>query len=245
MLETLLVNKKSDTIIAVFHGMMVPGHHHLPRFEWLRTLQNTEYSAIYFSDPTLSIDPQLKLGWYLGSESLDLFPVLASVLAQAAEATGASHLILAGSSGGAFASLQVSSYVPGSMAVAFNPQTDIAKYHWPAQASYLKRIVPQLIPDKGSRKRWSQALGPRTSVLKQYAQPRANRALLLQNRNDPHHVKNHFAPFREAITNSPNRDNFIFELYDGPQGHEPPSRGHFRDAVVRAHDLLASPAVIL
>lgn len=233
-LDALLVVKSSDVLVVAFHGMMVKGHHHLPRFEWLRTLQKTPYNCLYLSDPTLTLDPKLLLGWYIGWEELDLFPVLASVVSKAAETVGASSALLVGSSGGGFASLQVSSYLPGSIAVPFNAQTSIGRYRWHAQANFLRRVMPQLEPEQGSRRKWARALGARGSVLRQYATPRDNSVLYFQNRHDPHHVEKHYAPFRKAIESSPNAESVCFQLYDGPNAHEPPTPRFFRDGIARA-----------
>lgn len=236
-LDALLVVKPSDVLVVAFHGMMVKDHHHLPRFEWLRTLQKTPYNCLYLSDPTLTLDPKLLLGWYIGWEELDLFPVLASVVSKAAEAVGASSVLLAGSSGGGFASLQVSSYLTGSIAVPFNSQTSVERYRWNAQANFLRRVMPQLEPAQGSRRKWARALGARGSVLQRYAEPRENRILYFQNSNDPHHVNKHYVPFREAIQSSPNQQNIRFELYEGPEAHEPPSPRQFREGIAQALEL--------
>lgn len=223
-LDALLVTKDPQTLVVVFHGMMVPGHHFLPRFEWLRTLQATDYSCLYLSDPTLQADEALRLGWYIGWEDLDLVPLLARVISAAGEALDAQRIVLIGSSGGGFASLQVSSCLPGSIAVAFNSQTDIGKYRWDAQAAFARRVMPQLLPSGTGRKQWARSLGQRSSVLRRYELAQQNHVLCIQNVNDAFHLTHHHQPFKELMESSPNRDRSRFELYEGPAAHEPPGR---------------------
>lgn len=236
--EMLLINKSSHTLVVALHGMMVPGHHHLPRFEWLRTLQENDYSCLYLSDPTLQADDQLHLGWYLGWEDLDLYPVVARIIRQVAINIGADRIVLAGSSGGGYASLQISSLIPGSIAVAFNAQTDIAKYHWKHQYRFISRVMPHLLLRGKQRKGWARALGMRSSALTRYKYARQNHILCVQNTNDPHHLHEHFEPFKALIERSPNRDRAVFDTYEGPEAHEPPSRGRFRSTIDQAVKIL-------
>lgn len=237
-LDALLVTKDPQTLVVVFHGMMVPGHHFLPRFEWLRTLQATDYSCLYLSDPTLQADETLRLGWYIGWQDLDLVPLLAQVISAGGEALGAQRIVLIGSSGGGFASLQVSSYLPGSVAVAFNAQTDIGRYRWDAQVAFARRVMPQLLPSGKGRKQWARSLGQRSSVLRRYESARQNHVLCIQNVNDTFHLTRHHQPFQELMESSPNRNRSHFELYDGPSAHEPPGRARFLDAIGRAEQIL-------
>ena len=239
-LDALMVDKGSRALVVVFHGAMVKGHHHLPRFEWLRTLdEQTKYSCLFLSDPTLTLDPELLLSWYLGWEELDLFPVLSEVVMKAAKAAGAERIILTGSSGGAFAALQVGSLLPGSLAIAFNSQTAIRKYHWDAQASFLHRIMPDLYPKKRSRRsRWAKVLGERASVIQRYEAPRQNYALVVQNVRDEHHYEHHYLPFAAAVQDGPNAERIVFEEYSAGPFHEPPGRERFVGTIRRGIRML-------
>lgn len=239
-LDALLVNKGSRELVVVFHGAMVKGHHHLPRFEWLRTLdERTDYSCLFLSDPTLTLDPALLLGWYLGWDRMNLYPLLAETAKKATEATGAEKIILAGSSGGGYAALQVSPHLPGSLAIPFNAQTAINRYHWNAQISYLRRIMPHLEPqEKAARQHWGRPLGHRVSAIGRYQQACDNYVLYVQNVRDQHHYQKHYLPFVAMATKSPNAERILFEEYSAAPFHEPPGRGRFVDTIRRGSAML-------
>ncbi|WFP16714.1 glycosyltransferase family 2 protein [Citricoccus muralis] len=237
-LDSLLINKDSETLVVAFHGALTSGKKELPHFEWLRTLQNTEYSSLFVSDPTLYMSKGLNLAWYIGSESLDLRPILAQLVRKAAAATGAKNIILTGSSGGGFASLQVGAYLPDSLSLAYNPQTDVRRYHWTVQERLRKRIFPQLSDGRDRvRDSWTLSLGTRTSVLRRYQQNPQNEFWVVQNMNDQHHVTEHYRPFREQVESSATNNDSRFIEYPGPHGHYPPNRelflGLLEDGVAR------------
>lgn len=239
-LDALLLPRNSRELVVVFHGAMVKEHHHLPRFEWLKTLsERTDYSCLFISDPTLTLDPKLLLAWYLGWEGMDLYPLLAEVSRRAADAAGADRLVLTGSSGGGYAALQTSFYLPGSLAIPFNAQTALNRYHWNAQASYISRIMPHMKPSEGAKKRsWVRGMGDRASAVKRYRRAGENHVLVVQNVNDEHHYAKHYLPFAEAVAEGPNRDRVHFEEYSGPSRHEPPSRGRFVETVRRGAHMM-------
>ncbi|GAA4106200.1 hypothetical protein GCM10022249_01680 [Enteractinococcus coprophilus] len=117
----------------------------------MRTIRDTEYSSLYFSDPCLQLSEKLELAWYTGWENLDLYPIIADWITQAAAAVGASQIFLVGASGGGLAALQIATYLPNSTAVPFNSQTSISGYlvkgtRYSAQRAYLNTVMPQLKP---------------------------------------------------------------------------------------------------
>ena len=230
-LEALLVNKKSDLLVVALHGATARSKYVLPRFEWLKSLLKTDYSTLYFSDPTLRLREDLDLAWYTGSANLDLYPVLAEWAGEAADAIGAKGIIFLGSSGGGLASLQTSTYIPGSMALPFSCQTSIAKYLvngtlMGAQRSYVDVVMPHLAPEGKWSLRpdvdWSVPLGERSSALVRYSRPQENFVYYVQNTNDFPHMEQHYQPFREVIEFGPNKDRVRFDLYEGPEAHNPP-----------------------
>lgn len=230
-LEALLVNKASDVLVVSLHGATDRAKYSVPRFEWLKSLLNTEYSAFYLSDPTLRVREDLQLAWYTGSAELDLYPILAEWARRAADAVGAKGVLFVGSSGGGLAALQVSTYVPGSMALPFSCQTSIANYliggtRMSAQREYVSAVMPHLAPGgEWSLKPdvdWSLPLGERSSALVRYTKPQQNFVHYVQNTRDYPHMEQHYEPFRKVIEAGPNKDRVRFDLYDGPENHNPP-----------------------
>lgn len=235
-LDALFVNQQSDTLIVSCHGALPRKTTVLPRFERLRTLLNTKYSSLYFGDPTLHLSEQVGLAWYTGWKELDLYPVLAEWVNKAAEVSGADKIVFLGSSGGGFASMQVSSFIPGSMAVPLNPQTAIWKYQPKGSLgyarNYIKNIMPHLTPDGGVRNvtaevNWSEPLGERASTLIRYARPIKNYVYYTQNYNDISHWNDHYLPFRESIKNGPNVQRVRFFTYAGQHTHTSPKSDVF------------------
>lgn len=246
-LEAMLVNKGSDVLLVALHGATDRNKYQLPRFEWLRSLLKTDCSTLYFSDPTLRLRDDLELAWYTGSAGCDLYPVLAEWAGAAADKVGAKGIIFLGSSGGGLASLQVSSYIPGSMALPYSCQTSIANYLvngtlMGAQRSYVEIVMPHLAPDGVWALKpdgdWSVPLGERSSALVRYSRPQQNLVYYVQNTKDYMHMKQHYEPFRSVIDSGPNKDRVRFDLYEGPESHNPPWPDVFHRTLNAAADWL-------
>lgn len=238
-LEALLVNKGSDVLVVSFHGALDRQRFTLPRFERLNSLKAYDVSSLYFADPALYLDSTLELAWFTGWGRFDLYPPLASWTVAAANAAGAHRIILTGSSGGGFAALQVSSLIPNSLAIPFNPQTAISAYlangvmRGP-QRKYVSVVMPEVAPSGFDRLApevdWAKPLGARLSTLERYSRPRSNHVLYATNVNDFHH-RDHFLPFVEAAALGRNIRRLEIYEYDGPVGHTPPAPNVFDDAL--------------
>lgn len=243
----LLSRKRSDVLAVSFHGATLRSKYRLPRFEWFRTLERAGYSALYLSDPTLDLDPRLELAWYTGTAEVDLYPALGDLVGRAARAVGASRVVLFGSSGGGLAAVQVATYVPGSVAVPFNPQTAIGAYlvngtRTSAQRAYVTRVMPQLMPGDGDLVGggWATPLGDRASAVLRYRRPQPNRVLFMSNINDTHHDQEHRAPFVAAATAGGNGDRLRVNRYEGPAHHNPPPPRQLLEALEAGVDWLGT-----
>lgn len=242
--EALGLNKKSDTLVVSLHGLTNRKKYALPRFEWLASLSTADCSSLYISDPTLRLSNWLELGWYTGWQDFNAHFWIAEWARRVAEHFGCSMIIFAGSSGGGMASLQASSYLPESMALAFNPQTSVINYlgGGGAQKRYFKVVAPHLLPGGWETREavedWTAPLGDVASAVKRYSVPRSNYVYYVQNANDLSHVRGHYEPFKAQVTGTlPEervRRQLHFELYSGPDGHAVPSReqylGHLANA---------------
>lgn len=227
-LEVLQVNRGSDVLIVAFHGALVRETTILPRFERLATLLNTEHNLLFISDPTLRLGDDLQLSWYTGWAELDLRPILAEWAIKAAKAAGAERIVFMGGSGGGFAALQVSAFVPGSTAVVFNPQTVLTRYlvegkHMGPQRRYVRVVMPEMAPVPIEKLTldhdWASSLGERVAAPLTYARPLENQVLYVQNSNDFSHMADHYKPFRDAVEAGPNASHVRFSFYDGPNAH--------------------------
>lgn len=246
-LDSLFINKNSEYLIVSCHGALPRKTTVLPRFERLRTFLDTDYSSIYFGDPTLHLSEQLGLGWYTGWLELDLYPILAEWVQRAADASGASKIIFVGSSGGGFASLQISAHIPRSLAVPLNPQSAISKYQPQGSLgysrNYVKNVMPHLTPEGGvklitAEVDWSEPLGARASAITRYQSETANYVLYAQNLNDVSHRTDHYDPFRRATENGPNKERIHYYLYEGQHTHTSPKPDVFQSIMTEAIALL-------
>lgn len=246
-LEALGLNRGSDVLIVSLHGATDRKKYVLPRFERFATLADTEYSSLYFGDPTLNLSRDLELAWYTGWRGLNCHFWIAEWTRRVAKAFGCSKIVFCGSSGGGFASLQSSAYLPGSLAVPFNPQTSVISYlvdgerdH--AQRRYCQYVFPDLVPNGWASRDpqidWTASLGDLTSAVLRYSSPLANYVYYAQNSNDFFHVRDHQRPFRETLDRGMRpkhvRKHFYFEDYAGPNGHVVPDRSTYLGVIERA-----------
>lgn len=118
-------------MVFSFHGNTPRNPDLKPVFTGLNVTRELDASFVALSDPTLYLDPDLKLAWYAGSSGWDLQSLLKCVLRKIATVARSNDLIFFGGSGGGFASLYCAASFPGSLALVWNPQTDIGAYSPP------------------------------------------------------------------------------------------------------------------
>lgn len=236
-LDALLVNKGSDTLFVHLHGATERTSTVLPRFERLATIANKEVTSLYFSDPTLHVDENIQLTWYTGWEDVDVQRDIAMWIQKAAAELECKYIVVAGSSGGGFASLQISALIPGSWALPMNPQTSIHKYYVGGDSSvrgvqraYIKHAHPEIatgpVEKMDLEPDWTLLLGDETSVVRRYSEPINNNVVFVQNTND-WHFEQHWLPFKEACAAAGNLENVELITYSGPKAHVAPDKEAF------------------
>lgn len=242
-LDSLFVNKQSDVLLVSMHGAIQRATINLPRFERLRSFLRTDYSSIYFGDPSLYLGEKFSLSWFTGWKEANVPLLIGEWVKKAAFASGASRVVFVGSSGGGFASAQVSANVPGSAAVVFNPQTSISAYRPSGSLGngrgYIRNVMPELTPAEGlgsldPKADWAAPMGDRGSMIVRYSRPTDNRLLYVQNDQDHAHWRDHYTPFREAVEHGVNAYRIRFSIYTGPEGHSAPPREVFDVALDEA-----------
>lgn len=178
--------------------------------------------VLCISDPTISVDNALGLGWYFGDQDRDAVETLAVIVKNFSIKLGvnADKIVIWGSSGGGFASLALASKIQGASAVAINPQVRVLEYE-------PKHAVNKFM-DVCLRNRDAAALGQtivgRLDMGVRWQQVTDSRVIYVQNIKDTHHYEVHFKAFCSDINFSavdewsPCR-KFYFHLYDDPRGH--------------------------
>jgi len=228
----------SDELVLTFHGAYRKDNYHYPRFERVRSLENTFPAHIAFADPTLRLDKRQKmlLSWYLGGPGWDPMDDILKVVARAKGRTGDRHVLLIGGSGGGLAALRISAHIPGSLAYVQAPATDIHNCFPTAKKNYFGTVWPgwdmeQLLdafPERFNMQTFYRRRRPENFVY--YA----------QSTRDSHYLTTHFEPFRAALGATPTgaeepRGRRWLALYDGEkEGHGAMTPPEFKTHLDRA-----------
>lgn len=183
-LDLQLISRESQNLVTVFHAAADPAKTTLPVFVGHKITQDLDASILLVSDP--SLDFAIPIGWFAGDHERRLQHDLAQAIQHVAVAVGARNLIFQGSSAGGFAALYYAHGFPGSLAVAVNPQTNIAAYHADKVAQYFNSCW------NGTPPLPAQAV---TDLLQLYDGSFSNCVLFLQNQQDQFHIENHYRPW--------------------------------------------------
>ena len=208
-----------EVLTVYFHGATDRTRFTLPRYERLRSMGELDSGPLmFFSDPTLDLDSRMVLGWFTGTEELNLHFEIAKMISTVALHGGVKDVLLVGNSGGAFASLQVASYLAGSYVVAFNPQIQIDEYvPRIAQAAHWSCFGRDTVKDDNQN-------AERMDVIKRYRGIGFDQdVVLIQNPGDDQHYKDHFIPFVSAFEESGERKRLKAYTPDLGPGHRVPS----------------------
>lgn len=237
-ITALYIPKTSKTLIVSFHGSLQRSKFTLPRFEWRNSLAKFDAAQLFIADSSLHLNKAMALAWYIGTADQDFCSDLADLIKDIAAAAGYDRILLTGSSGGGFAALAVSRRIDGSAAVCFSPQTRVGDYH----GSVVRTFYRTAFPDMGGYSAVEQAHRSRFDLRHLYAStPDVNFVRYVQNTRDTSHYKKHYTPFAEAREVDPalggvdasGRIDFVPQRLQ--EGHQPPSRGRFRQHILDAH----------
>lgn len=202
--------------VVTFHGSTKKDVN-LPIFAGNNIMKGLPANRLAICDPSITLDSshELILSWFMGSSQqprLQFF--LETTIRRIKEITGAPRLIFFGSSGGGFASLEMSRRFPGSVVFAMNPQTNLQNYYWPLRDRYLELCwngmtcldeLPAFVNH---------------DLIDIYPSVLNNTVAYVQNTRDKHHIENHQLPFLDKVGG--NRRVFS---YMGAWG-DPHGKGH-------------------
>lgn len=123
--------KESDILYVFLSGAITAKNISLPQFarwSWYKLIQG---SMLSIADPMYRQYSQLRLGWYYGTDKINLQKILADLVLDLAEKLGIEHknIVFVGSSGGGYASIACSSHIAGAKSIAINPQMVLSE--WP------------------------------------------------------------------------------------------------------------------
>lgn len=181
-------------------------------------------SVICIADPTLELDDEIELGWYVGSARQDLTESTARIIVKLCSILRLekSKIITYGSSGGGFAALMVTNRIGFGVAVAINCQSEILNYNKLAVQKFLEICFPsysaEMVLDIYRDRVSASSVWGRQDI--------QTRALLVQNKRDFHHYQVHFNKLADSlglpINGGESKNGLHFAiLYEDDNGHAP------------------------
>lgn len=181
----------ADTLIVLFHGGLEPSFRRLPHYEWRRTLQDYPAHKLFISDPTLTLSPKLKNGWYFGTESEDIIPRLKEIVKEIAQRCGASKILLVGSSAGGVAAFQVAQGIPGSLALGYSLQRSLGFGPMVHVPGFYEHVLHGIDFETAHAQ-----YGSRVAVEDLFSAENSyqGEALWIQNLGDAEHMRDHYGP---------------------------------------------------
>ena len=184
-------------------------------------------SIVAVNDPTIALTPDLQLAWYAGSSHADLQNILPAVFDRIIEYTEPSSVIFFGGSGGGFASLYYANKVKGSIALVWNPQTDILPYN----IDYVKKYAEAAFGFDSDTD--IALLADKVDTRPAFDGNHRNcKIIYLQNGSDWHHIDMHMNPMLQRM-GLPERafpfagmvaDDFFLYVGDWGEGHAVPPK---------------------
>lgn len=166
-------------------------------------------NVLLVSDPSMILDRTLSLGWYAGSlDQPDLIEALTEVFRVVSQGT---RPIFFGASAGGWAALKYAARLAEAVAVAVNPQVDIARYMY----------FPYYLRKAWNTEEGSECLPFEGNVARDYAEGNDASVVYVQNEGDSHHLNEHFSVFKSTC-GTPNK--LIELLPDLGPGHVAPAK---------------------
>ena len=218
-IDVLVSPGSSDTTIFFFHGA-IERHFKLPVLSGLGISGGLEANRVFISDPSLVLDNQLMLSWYAGNfHQPDLQQVLVSIFKRIVMSLGSSRAVFFGGSGGGFASLFFASHFQNSLALVFNPQTNIEEYSERAVRDFAAKAFRVETPHNSMLSELPSDVV--VDLCELYREPKDTKIAYLQNANDEKHLQAHLRPFSQAIHSG---TEFLLLKEPWQDGHSPPPK---------------------
>jgi hypothetical protein len=231
--DFFLTARPGTVLLCHFHGNAPREGNNLPMFSGFGVTSSIASSMFIPSDPVLALDTGLTLAWHFGCEGIRLQAITVSIVKKLQSILHAPRVVAWGGSGGGFAAIRIARDIPNSIALAWNPQTNIAKYNKSHVTRFLQAAFPTIADNSSPPSNREQFPSLCTEAFRDGYQ---GRILYLQERTDGHVVA-HLKPFLASfcgkalsnITDSSNfsgfaTDNLYLHLVHWGNGHVPPNK---------------------
>ncbi|MEK7671123.1 MAG: hypothetical protein AAB344_02770, partial [Bacteroidota bacterium] len=231
--DFLLTARPGTALLCHFHAAALRDKIDLPYFTGLGVTNSTGASMFVPSDPVLALDASLNLAWHLGCEGIPLQAITVSIVQKLQSILHAPRVVVWGGSGGGFAAIRVARDIANSIALVWNPQTDIARYNQIFVNRYRRIAFPTIAVDGAFPSGKEQFPSLCTD---EFVRGYKGRILYLQESTE-WHVGAHLKPFLASfcrkelshITSLMNFSGFVTDrlylhLDHWGNGHVPPSK---------------------
>lgn len=235
----VLVGQDKRSVLVCFSGAVSNrGGKKAPFFSGKTVACKLDFPLISISDPSLSLEDDLSLGWYAGSKKSPLLIQEIRDFLVDLHAYLDVEFVIFGGSGGGFASLAVSTIltVPSKVLV-WNPQTDISKYDRHHVDKYISSCFGESFSNLKDSAEFSARVKSFLSdagVFNKLSKPPDKADIVYLQNDSDWHLKSHMVPFLRMVKEclganftSPsslasldNRINFF--IGDWGNGHAPP-----------------------
>lgn len=237
-LDLLVEDRGAPTTIVFLSAALPAGDRRLPLFSGSGIAGDLKVNRIHISDPSLALDPHLRVAWYAGYEGVDLPDAIVQVVRHVQEAMGARHLALFGASAGGFAALSLGQLLGDVLSVAVNPQTSIERYNAKSWTDYIEACFGCEGTDAA---RATLRTKVRSAVDVTYSEGFPNTILYVQNARDAH-MRVHLIPFARAVGA---HDRLGYLIGSWGSGHVPPPKDVLRDILASAAAAEGNWSVVL
>jgi len=209
---------KQERVFVLFSGDALRSKNDPPVFQRWSWADLFPGHVVYFSDPSLYLSSNLGLAWYAGTKNHDPMVNIASILGKICTQTGlnSEQLVSYGSSGGGFAAIRLSLFLPRISTICINPQVDITRFRPKLLERYLRTCLE--VDDRATAR---ELYSDRINLIENIDTLAKNRIVYIQNTLDEHHFENHFKLFKDALTASPEYSSKRFSevLFSHGDGH--------------------------
>lgn len=222
-----------DTLLVRIHGALDRGRFGLPAFRGLGVDIRERRPFLHLQDPTLDLDRNLSLGWFLGTRAVDAQREAAELVRRIATRMGRDRIVVMGNSGGGYVALVLAALLGDATALAINPQIDLREWHRPLVERALRAGLGQDVAVEDLPGDWTRRVSL-PDLLDQ--QTFTARALVVQNTGDTHHMQQHLPRLRAAVSDHLLQDRVQIEEVDLGQGHVALAPDRLAAYIARATD---------
>ena len=116
-------NPAQQRLAVFFNSQQRPDS--LKLFTWQKVARSFSAHRLFITDPLVSVNESLNLGWYVGSRNANLQQHFKQFIQHIAQICGLNEIIFFGSSGGGYPAIYYSQMFDDSIAVTLAPTTTI------------------------------------------------------------------------------------------------------------------------